>query len=99
MNPPSDYRLSTTAYYDAHASEYCENTVSVNMSELHVPFLREIPDGGRILDAGCGSGRDSVAFMQKGYRVVSIDASREMVAATSRLTGQPAFLMCFDDIP
>jgi SAM-dependent methyltransferase len=99
MKPPSDYRSSTTAYYDAHASEFCEKTVSVNMSELYVPFLREIPEGGRILDAGCGSGRDSLAFLQKGYQVVSIDASRAMVAATSQLTGQPAFLMCFDDIP
>ena len=98
MKPPSDYAASTTAYYDAHASEFYDNTVGVDMSELYMPFLREIPDGGRILDAGCGSGRDSLAFIRKGYHVVSIDASSEMVAATSRLTGQPAFLMRFDEI-
>jgi SAM-dependent methyltransferase len=98
MKPPSDYRTSTTAYYDAHASEFCGNTVSVDMSELYVPFLREILSGGRILDAGCGSGRDSLAFMEKGYQVVSIDASSEMVAATSKLTGQAALLMRFDEI-
>jgi SAM-dependent methyltransferase len=98
MRPPSDYIASTTAYYNAHATEFCENTASVDMSELYVPFLREIPSGGRILDAGCGSGRDSLAFMQKGYQVVSIDASSEMVAATSKLTGQPALLMRFDEV-
>jgi len=58
----------------------------------------KISAGGRILDAGCGSGRDSLAFMRKGYQVVSIDASGEMVAAASRLTGQSAVLMRFDEV-
>src|SRR6516164_7084914 len=97
MKPPSDYVASTTAYYDAHATEYCANTLSVDMSGLYVPFLREIPSRGRILDAGCGSGRDSLAFIRMGYQVVSIDASRQMVLATSKLTGQEPLLMTFDD--
>ena len=97
-NPPSDYRASTAAYYDAHAAEFCANTMSVDMSQLYRPFLREIKQGGRILDAGCGSGRDSLAFIQMGYQVVSIDASTEMVAASSKLTGQTALLMTFDEI-
>jgi SAM-dependent methyltransferase len=98
MNPPSDYKSSTTAYYDAHAAEFCENTASVDMSELYAPFLAEIPTGGRILDAGCGSGRDSLAFLKAGYEVVSIDASLEMVKATSKLTGKNALLLALDEI-
>lgn len=95
---PSDYVASNTAYYDAHAGEFCRNTVGMDMSELYVPFLREIPPGAAILDAGSGSGRDSAFFLRNGYRVLSIDASSEMVAATSRLSGQPALLMRFDEI-
>lgn len=96
--PPSDYAAATTAYYDAHAAEFCENTAAVDMSELYAPFLNEIPAGGRILDAGCGSGRDSLAFLKKGYKVVSIDASPEMVNAATKLTGQSAVLMRFDEM-
>jgi SAM-dependent methyltransferase len=96
MRPPSDYTSSTTGYYDSHAAEFCENTVAVDVSALYVPFLRELPAGGRILDAGCGSGRDSREFLRRGYRVVSIDASREMVAATTKHTGQEALLLRFD---
>ena len=96
MRPLSDYTASTTGYYDAHAAEFCENTVAVDVSALYVPFLREVAAGGRILDAGCGSGRDSLAFLRRGYRVVSIDASREMVAATTKHTGQEALLLRFD---
>jgi len=95
-NPPSDYSVSTTNYYDTHAAEFCGNTASVDMSAFYEPFLREISPGGRILDAGCGSGRDSLAFMQRGYEVVSIDASVEMVKATTQLTGQGAKLVRFD---
>ena len=98
-NPPSDYTASTTAYYDAHATEFCANTLSVDMSPLYRPFLREIQPGGRILDAGCGSGRDSLAFIKMGYQVVSIDASAAMVTAASKLTGQTALRMTFDEMP
>ena len=84
-------------YYDRHAVEFCDNTFTVDVSALYVPFLREIPDGGAILDAGCGSGRDSLAFLRRGYRVVSIDASREMVAAATKHTGQQALLLAFDE--
>jgi hypothetical protein len=42
-----------------HAAEFCENTIAVAVSALYVPFLRELPAGGRLLGADCGSGRDS----------------------------------------
>ncbi len=93
---PSDYKVPTISYYDSHAAEFCENTASMDMSELYAPFFLEIPAGGRILDAGCGSGRDSLAFLKKGYQVVSIDASAQMVNATTKLTGQEAKLLQFD---
>lgn len=97
-SPPSDYVAETVAYYDAHAAEFCESTVSVDMKELYDPFLREIPAGGRILDAGCGSGRDSLAFLQKGYQVIAIDASVEMVHTAKKLTGLEAKLLNFDSM-
>ena len=93
---PSDYVVETVAFYDAHATVFCKSTASVDVSELYAPFLNEIPAGGRILDAGCGSGRDSLAFLRMCYQVVSIDASAEMVKATTKLTGQEAKLLSFD---
>ena len=44
----------------------------------------------RILDAGCGSGRDSLAFMQLGYDVTMLDASAGMCRCAEALTGQKA---------
>src|SRR5215469_8051738 len=95
---PRDYRTSTTDYYDRYAAEFCENTFTVDVSALYIPFLRDIPEGGAILDAGCGSGRDSLAFLSRGYRVVSIDASSEMVDAATKHTGQQTLLLSFNEI-
>ena len=66
----------TIRFYDEHADDYVRATVGVDMQSLYEPFLSRIPKGGRILDAGCGSGRDSRAFLDRGYSVVSIVDSR-----------------------
>ncbi len=96
MNPPSDSRASTIAYYDDQAEEFIRSTFDVDMADLYRPFLEHIPQGGRILDAGCGSGRDSLAFLRLGYEVVSIDACERMVEATRSVTGGVVQQMNFE---
>ena len=54
-------------YYNKNAESFFAGTVNADMSLWRDKFTVYIPDGGRILDAGCGSGRDSRAFMQHGY--------------------------------
>ena len=65
-------------------------TAAVDMSELYGRFLQHIPAGGRILDASCGVGRDAAAFAERGYDVVAIDASAEMVRLTQQHVGDRA---------
>jgi hypothetical protein len=73
MPLPSDIDQGSVAYYDQNAEQFVSDRLDVDMSELYKPFLALVPRGGRILDAGCGSGRDSLAFLNKGYDVVSMD--------------------------
>jgi len=42
----------TIAYYNNNAEAFFSDTVCVDMSDLHRRFLKEIPAGGLILDAG-----------------------------------------------
>ena len=70
---------STHRYYDEHAEEFCASTFSIDMSELYRPFVARLPEGGRVLEAGCGSGRDALAFTQMGFQVEAFDASAEIV--------------------
>lgn len=79
--------MNTIEYYNKHSTNFIECTFYVDMESLYQPFLADICDGGVILDLGCGSGRDSLAFKNKGYTVEAIDYSEELVKQASDLTG------------
>ena len=85
-------------YYEKNASEFVEATVNVDMTKLYEPFLSLIPPGGRILDAGCGSGRDAAAFLSAGLYVEAFDASPAMAAYASEKTGMKVRVCQFSDI-
>ena len=85
-------------YYNQNAESFYEGTVGVDMSPWRDRFESYVPDGGRVLDAGCGSGRDSRAFKQHGYSVVAFDASSQMCRMASQLIGQEVWQMRFDEI-
>ena len=89
---------STVKFYDDNAEEFRRQNINVSMEHLYEPFLRNIPSGGKILDAGCGPGRDTKAFLARGYNVVSFDASERMVAFTSQLTGRRALRLRFQEV-
>ena len=88
----------TINYYNENAETFYQNTVDIDLEPFYEKFLRYIPDKGRILDVGCGSGRDSLYFINNGYDVTSIDASEEMVKLSSALTGQSTIHLRIEDI-
>ncbi len=90
--------MKTIDYYNKHAEEFTASTFEVDMESLYRPFLAELPGGTRILDVGCGSGRDTLAFKKKGYHVDAIDYSEELVKKASRLTGIPIKLKSFYEV-
>ncbi|MBO4679708.1 MAG: class I SAM-dependent methyltransferase [Lachnospiraceae bacterium] len=85
-------------YYNENAESFYNNTVNADMSFWRDKFEAYVVDGGRILDAGCGSGRDSRAFRQHGFSIVAFDASREMCRMASELLGEEVWQMRFDEI-
>jgi SAM-dependent methyltransferase len=91
--------VDSVAYYDLNADRFTADTGGLNMSALYERFLHRVEHSGRILDAGCGVGRDALAFVERGYSVVAFDASTEMVRlARARITGRAEVLqMRFDD--
>lgn len=89
---------NTVNFYNHNAADFFADTVNVDMDDLHARFLLHIPDGGLILDAGCGSGRDSKAFLAGGYRVRAFDASPALAQMASGLIGQPVATRTFDQV-
>ena len=76
---------STIFYYQTHAAEYCAATIDADMSYSRDIFTGFLKPGMHILDAGCGSGRDSLAFLKAGYQVTAMDASLRMCEETEKL--------------
>nr|WP_318383183.1 class I SAM-dependent methyltransferase [uncultured Enterobacter sp.] len=85
----------TQDYYRQHAQAFFDGTVNVDMAALYAPFTARLAPGARVLDAGCGSGRDSKAFVQMGYQVDAFDASAELAALASAHAGIPVAQMTF----
>ena len=90
--------MKTKDYYDNNAQEFVNSTFMVDMQSLYQPFLNLLPDFGQILDLGCGSGRDALAFKNMGYKIEAIDYSAELVKQASDLTGIEVRLQSFYDL-
>lgn len=73
-------------YYENNAQDFYDATIALNMQMLYRQFLPLIPAGGLILDAGCGAGRDSKAFLNLGFDVEAFDASEKLALLASELT-------------
>jgi len=88
----------TIDYYQQNADEFFNGTINVDMSNIYQHLTKDLPTGSLILDAGCGSGRDSKAFLDMGYKVEAFDASSEMVKLASEYTGLDVKHAVFDDV-
>ncbi len=90
--------MDSIEYYSQNASEYFEHTVDIDMKEDWERFTELLPEGGSILDLGCGSGRDSEHFISLGFDVTAMDASEEMCDLASIHIGQDVLNLTFDEI-
>jgi SAM-dependent methyltransferase len=90
--------LDTLGYYNTHAADYCASTVHLDLQDLYEPFFAKLVPGACVLDAGCGSGRDTKAFLNMGYRVTAIDESREMARLATAYTELPCEILRFQDM-
>ncbi len=89
---------NTIDYYNANATGFMQGTAKVDISLIHSEFLRCIPKNGAILDFGCGSGRDTKAFLELGYEVDAIDGSEELCKLASKHTGINVRHMLFQEL-
>ena len=88
----------TIQYYKDNAGNYVKQTVNADMGGMYVDFLAYIPQGGRILDVGFGSGRDLAYFSKQGYLAHGIDLVEEFVLR-ARKEGLSAKVGDFHDLP
>ena len=84
-------------YYNQNAQQFFDGTINVDMISLYNKFIPLIDKKGLILDAGCGSGRDSKAFKAFGFSVHAIDASSELAKLAEQEIEQSIEVTTFQD--
>lgn len=90
--------MDTIGYYNKYASAIFEQTVEQDMEEQRKTFTEYLEEGDTILDLGCGSGRDSLAFYEQGFDVTPLDASEEMCKLAEIHTGLEVLNMAYEDM-
>ena len=90
--------MKTLAYYNEKTVEFVFETQTVDFHDTQDLFLSFLPQESSILDFGCGSGRDTRYFLEKGYHVVATDGSEELCKVASAYTGVQVRKLLFQEL-
>lgn len=71
--------LATIQTYNRTAKQYSKNVANLHPAEACNTFLKYLPAKGKVLDLGCGSGRDTAIFVNQDYKVTAIDLSSKLL--------------------
>lgn len=88
----------TIEYYNQNAEQFVQGTLAINFAATQERFLEKFSVGAYILDFGCGSGRDTKYFLDKGYQVEATDGSAELCKLASEYTGICVKQMLFEEL-
>lgn len=88
----------TLAYYATKAEAFAASTLNVDFSATQERFAHLLPQGSRVLDFGCGSGRDTRWFKEHGFVVTATDGSPELAAIAEQVAGIPVRVELFGDL-
>ena len=88
----------TLDFYAQNADDFISRTVIADMEESRTRFTACLSPNASILDFGCGSGRDTKAFLDAGYRVDAMDGSEALCKKASAYTGIQVKNMLFSDL-
>jgi len=79
MNRPD----TTIKYYTTHVKDLVRRYESADVKDLHTLLTDSFPPGARLLELGCGSGRDAAFMLENGFDVTASDGVQEMIDAAA----------------
>jgi SAM-dependent methyltransferase len=95
-HPPFDDK-ATLRFYAGKAETYVASGPGGVSRNLHV-FMNKLMPGARILELGCGSGRDAEAMIKAGFDVEPTDGTPEIALKAEERLSREVRVMRFDDL-
>jgi len=88
----------TISYYDASVDAYIDMVSRETPDADLQSFIYAVPNGGTVLDLGCGPGNSAAMMQAAGLIAHATDASSEMVRAARERFGVNATHARFDEL-
>ena len=82
-----EYINDTIKYYNDNCESF-KSKWDNYLFDIPNTFAEYLKDDAYVLDLGCGTGRDSLYFKEKGFKVKCIDGSVNMCKIASEALGQ-----------
>ena len=86
----------STHFYHTHARDYYNQTIEVDPTSFLSPLINYLQPGSKILDIGCGSGRDMLWLNKRGFHCTGLERSPELAALARQHTGLPVIEADFE---
>lgn len=93
-----EYIKETLLYYEKNYKKYESEKHDITMIGTYEPFLKRLPKDAKILDLGCGTGRDSLYFKKLGFQVVALDGSKEMCKIAEKNLNQKVICTTYENM-
>jgi len=90
---------STTKTYDRIAATFATNTWELYLKKALDGFTALLPDCARVLDVGCGPGRDAGHLQKRGFNTIGADLSWGMLREAHRRVGVPLIRCDMRNLP
>lgn len=94
---PLLFDQATLDFYDEEAPIYVASGTG-GASRWLPDFMNMLPTGARILELGCGGGRDAEVLLANGFEVVPTDGVAAIAAKAEERLGRPVKVMRFDEL-
>ena len=88
----------TLGYYAEHAAKYAVDSLKRPLSPHMDYFQMHLPAHPRVLELGCGAGRDTADMIKRGFDVLPTDGSPEMAREAEARLGIPVKVMLFEEL-
>ena len=88
---------ATIAFYEANAPRYTLSFGQAPSRHLD-PFLDRLDPGARVLELGCGGGRDAARIVERGFDLDATDGTPAIVRRANDRFDVSARVMRFDEL-